>query len=507
VTLSLVSRAPDSIHNWLLLFLVKFRQPLLSSSLIGLFGFLVSWTASWTPSPWLDEAATAHIISYPISDMARLWERTDAVYAPYYVFMHFWIKVVGVTPFTLRLPSLLAVGVGTAAMAITGRTVGGPRAQLLYGLCFALLPRTTAMGIEARPYAMSSMFMALALTAVVKLRLMPSVSKWLLLGVAMVGAVASQFFSALPIVGMVLAAIVQFSARSRVLLIVTSGLSALVCLPLAKVAVSQQNQVSWIGDEAYSLANQALVESWFTSRWSLNPAEGTNVQDLAAVILSVVAGLTVVTALACSRNWPASRLALAATPPLIAILVLWSVSLVDSPVLLGRYLTSSAPFVAMFLAECIMLLRPKAKTVFLPLLLLGSVMVIVGQREPYAKIPANDYAFIASTLQSRADRGDGLLIEPGLGPVDSARNALDLYPKDFSRLVDIARPQREPLSFVFATDPAIADISQSNLPPRIWVVKKNGQISNYEEQLAKRGYIRELPSAGPAHAVSSWYRR
>ena len=83
--------------------------------------------------------------------MVELWKHIDGVFAPYYLFMHFWTKVTGITPFALQVPSLLAVGVGTAAMAATGRAVAGAKSQLFYAACFALLPRVTAMGIDRTP--------------------------------------------------------------------------------------------------------------------------------------------------------------------------------------------------------------------------------------------------------------------------------------------------------------------------------------------------------------------
>ena len=471
-------------------------------------GFLVAFTGSWIPSPWLDEAATAHIISYPISDMAQLWQQTDAVYAPYYVLMHFWVKLTGITPLALRMPSLLAVGVGTAAMAAAGRTMGGHRAQLLYALCFALLPRTAAMGIEARPYAISAMFMAIALLLVVKLRQGTSDFHFVLLGLAMLGAVSAQFFSLLPLVGlMMVAAVILSTRRSRIALLTTATLAGIACLPLGIAAVPQQSQVSWLGDGAYSIADQALVEAWFTSRWGLNPSDGVIPLHYIAVALSVVAGLAVIVALVVGRHLPKQRFALAVIPPAFAVAVLWGVSLVHAPVLLGRYLTSSTPFVAMLIAESLLLLRPYTKPLIASLLVIGCSLLIVSQRQPYAKIPGHDYAFIASALHAKAANGDGLLLEPGLGPVDSARNAIDLYPVEFGRLVDIAQPERPPLSFVFSSDPPVPNLgAMGPLPARIWLVAKSQQDSQYASQLNKLGFKSTSMSSGPLHVVTLWSR-
>jgi hypothetical protein len=341
----------------------------------------------------------------------------------------------------------------------------------------------------------------------VKLRNNTSIWRWTLLGLAMVGAVSAQFFSALPLMGLMLVAVIVIKTKARLPLVITSVLAGIACLPLGMAAISQKSQVSWLGDGPYSIMDQALVEAWFTSRWGLNPAEGMDPLHYLAVALSIIAGLTVVIALISGRPLPKEKLALAFVPPFFAVAVLWGVSLADAPVLLGRYLTSSTPFIAMLLAECLLLLRPYAKQLMASLLAVGCILLIVSQRQPYAKIPSNDYSFIASTLNTQAENADGLLIEPGLGPVDSARNAMKLYPKEFSRLMDIAQPRPEPLTFVFAADPPIVDITQGPIPPRVWLVTKNEQDSNYAAQLAKLGFEQTLTTSGPGHTVGLWVKQ
>lgn len=471
---------------------------------MGILGFLISFCGSWIPSPWLDEAATAHIISYPFVEMAKLFERTDAVFVPYYLAMDAWTSLTGVSPFLLRLPSLLAVGVGTAAMAAAGHTIGGQRTQLMYAACFALLPRVTAMGIEARPYALSAMFMALALLAVVKLRYRRSWGYSLLLGAAMAGTVASQLFSVLAVIGLVCVAFVLGSAKSRLDLMLTAGGAGLVCLPLALSAVPQQKQVSWLSASNYSLADQAMVESWFTSRWNVQPVGQDLPLHYIATVLAILCLFTVVLALVVGRPLPIGNLAIAIVPPAVAVGTLWMISLIQEPLLLGRYLTSATPFIAMLFAESLLMLRPYARRILTTILFVGVVVLIVAQRQDYAKVPGQDYSFIASALHERASDGDGLLFEPGAGPVDSARNAVPLYPEEFARLVDIAQPQRAPLAHVFATDPAIADISTKHLPTHIWLVTKVGQDSHYANQLSRLGFNPVSSSSGPAHEVTLW---
>lgn len=488
--------------------LPAWRKPFWSSVLLGLLGFLVSFAGSWIPSPWLDEAATAHIINYSVSDMAALWQHIDGVFSPYYLFMHFWVKVTGITPFWLRVPSLLSVGVGTAAMAATGRSTAGWKAQVLYGLCFALLPRTTAMGIEARPYAISAMFTALALLAVVKLHQRRSRWYWPLLGLSIVGAVSAHLFAVLPLIGLILVALIIFPKWGRLGLLATSALAGLACLPLATLGLREQQQVAWIAKAPFSIADQALVEAWFTSRVDPNPNGSFLPLHYVALALSIIAALTVVVALVSGRRrLPTVRLALGLVPPLVAVGLLWGDSVLTAPVLMGRYFTSSAPFIAMLLAECIMLLRPYIKLFVAALLAIGCLVLIVSQREPYAKIPWNDYSFIASTIHGQATTGDGLLMEPDAVPTNTARSAIDLYPRDFAPLVDIAQPQKAALNYPISVDPPIVDLStRPSLPHRVWLVTALGQKSNYASQLTGLGFKPTSESSGPGHAVALWVR-
>lgn len=104
---------------------------------LGLVVVVLTLVGAAHVSPWLDEAATANIVSYPTWDMTQLWTASrwwfkgvDVALAPYYLVVHQWVRLVGISPLTLRLPSVIAAGVGTAVMAAVGRRLVGRRGNL-----------------------------------------------------------------------------------------------------------------------------------------------------------------------------------------------------------------------------------------------------------------------------------------------------------------------------------------------------------------------------------------
>ena len=110
-------------------------QSVRGDAVLGLVVVLLTLVGAWRVSPWLDEVATAHVVGYSSRDMASMWQGiptlpsgSDMVHAAYYEVVHWWVDLVGITPFTLRLPSVIAAGVGTMAMA--GETSRSPSARI-----------------------------------------------------------------------------------------------------------------------------------------------------------------------------------------------------------------------------------------------------------------------------------------------------------------------------------------------------------------------------------------
>ncbi len=122
-------------------------------TLIGALTSLVAAVGYWRPSIWTDEAATITSATRSLPELWHMIHNIDAVHGLYYLFMHFWIAVFGGSALSIRLPSLLAVGIAAAGTVVLARRLTSRTVALLAGVAFALLPRVTWAGTEARSTA------------------------------------------------------------------------------------------------------------------------------------------------------------------------------------------------------------------------------------------------------------------------------------------------------------------------------------------------------------------
>ncbi|MGC4803561.1 glycosyltransferase family 39 protein [Micromonospora sp. DT233] len=118
--------------------------------------------------PWRDELATWSAATRPLGALARMAGVIDAASWPYYLLMHGWVRAFGDSPAALRLPSTLAMAATAGLTAVLGARLLGPRAGLLGGLLFAVLPGTSRYAQEARPYAFVALFAVLATLLLVR---------------------------------------------------------------------------------------------------------------------------------------------------------------------------------------------------------------------------------------------------------------------------------------------------------------------------------------------------
>ncbi|CEH00089.1 glycosyltransferase family 39 protein [Propionibacterium freudenreichii] len=489
-------------------------QSVRGDAVLGLVVVLLTLVGAWRVSPWLDEVATAHVVSYSSRDMASMWQGiptlpsgSDMVHAAYYEVVHWWVDLVGITPFTLRLPSVIAAGVGTMAMAGVGRRLVGRRGQLAYAAAYGLLPRTLLMAIEARPYAMSSMFAALALLLVVVYRRRPSWLRWVGLVLAIAAAMLVHLYAALPMAGLVAAAWFFTRGRRRWMLAAAGIVSAALVAPFGVATSRQLGQIGWLASEKYSLIETALVQSWAASRTPPVPEISDRVPDAIAAAMAVVAAILLIAVVVESRGRHLRRLAFALVPVATGVGILWIASLVWTNVLQGRYLTPVAPFFAMALAELAIHAQRRWIRGLVILLMVGSLTLFGFQQRTYAKASTTDYNLMSRVMRQSARAGDGFLIDPIQDWVFSYRGAVSVDPGAFAALIDLAQPTKPPLDFAWAHDPPELNLAaQEWLPPRIWLASWNTKPATYGPQLAELGYHSVYAQSGvpDGHTVTLW---
>ncbi|MER5824711.1 glycosyltransferase family 39 protein, partial [Streptomyces mirabilis] len=123
--------------------------PALLSLALGLWGIRRDGTL------WRDEAVTYDMARRSLPDLWSTLADADAVHGLYYLLMHLLFEVTrGLDPLlVLRLPSVLATAAATGTLALLGHRLAGPRAGLLAGSVFALLPQVQRYAQEGRSYA------------------------------------------------------------------------------------------------------------------------------------------------------------------------------------------------------------------------------------------------------------------------------------------------------------------------------------------------------------------
>jgi mannosyltransferase len=133
------------------------RGRLLDPLAIALLAAVISGAAASRPSLWFDEGATISAsASRSLTELWRLLGHIDAVHGLYYLLMHGWFAVFPPTEFWSRVPSCLAIGAAAAGVVVFSKQFAPRTTAVCAGVVFAVLPRVTWAGIEARSYALTA---------------------------------------------------------------------------------------------------------------------------------------------------------------------------------------------------------------------------------------------------------------------------------------------------------------------------------------------------------------
>lgn len=405
---------------------------------IAVLATLISAAWASKPSLWFDEGATiSAAASRTLPELWRLLSRIDAVHGLYYLLMHGWFAVFPPTEFWSRLPSALAVGAAAAGVTVFTKQFSTRTAAVCAGAIFAILPRTTWAGIEARSYAFvaaAAVWLTVLFVAAVR-RNRPR--WWLCYAPALMLAVLLNLNLLLlvPVYAAMLPLLTEKTSRKSATLwwAVTSAVAIGVMTPFILFAHGQVWQVNWIYPVSWHYAFDIILRQYFDH----------------SIPFAVLAAVLIVAAIV-------ARLAGAPAPrgdmrALLGGCAAWIViptgavvvySAISEPVYYPRYLIFTAPAMAVIMAVCIVTIARRPWPVAAVVLLFAVAAVpnyLFTQRWPYAK-EGWDYSQVADVIGSHAAAGDCLVVDNTVpwrpGPI---RALLATRPAAFRSLIDVER--------------------------------------------------------------------
>ncbi|OBI61671.1 hypothetical protein A5706_16955 [Mycobacterium sp. E796] len=458
------------------------RGRLLDPWAIAVFAAVVSAAWACRPSLWFDEGATISAsASRTLPELWKLLGHIDAVHGLYYLLMHGWFAVFPPTEFWSRAPSALAVGAAAAGVTVfTRRFVPGRATPLCAGAVFAILPRTTWAGMEARSYAFAAaaaIWLTVLLVAAVR-RNRPQL--WVGYALAlMLSILLSLNLFLLVLVYAVLVPLLapKESRRSRLVWwAVSSAVAVGTMTPFLVFAHGQVYQVNWIFPVSWHYAFDISLRQYFD-------------HSVPFAILTAVLLVAAIVAWRRGARGPGDLhvLLVICTAWIVlptALVVIYSA--VVEPIYFPRYLILTTPAVAVVMAVCIVTLARKPWPVAAVVLAFAAAAVpnyLFIQRWPYAK-EGWDYSQVADLISSHAAPGDCLMVDNTVpwrpGPI---RALLATRPAAFRSLIDVERGAYGPkVGWLWDGHVAVwLTTAKINKCPAIWTItNRDGSLPDHQ---------------------------
>lgn len=420
----------------------RVRGGLLDPWLIAVLAVVISGGWASRPSLWFDEAATISAsASRSLPELWRLLTHIDAVHGVYYLLMHGWFTIFPATEFWSRVPSCLAIGAAAAGVTVLTKQlagqVSGRATAVCAGAVFAILPRITWAGIEARSYAFAVAaavwLTVLFVTAVRRnkprmwLCYTPALMLSILLSLNLV-LLAAVHAAVLPLLA------AKGSRKSPVIRWAVSSTVALgLMTPFIVFSHGQVSQVDWIYAASWHYAFDICQRQYFDH----------------SVAFAILSAILIVAAIAARLT--GLRAPLGGMRRLLIICAAWIViptglvviySTINEPIYYPRYLILTTPAAAIVLAACIVTLARKPWPIAGVVLLFAVAALpdyLVTQRGIYAN-DGWDYSPVADVVSAHAAPGDCLMVDNTVnwrpGPI---RALLAARPAAFRSLIDVER--------------------------------------------------------------------
>ena len=210
-------------------------------------------------SLWTDEVVTWSSSTQTIPTIFANSAHIDAMFLPYYLFMHFWFEV-SWSAWWMRLPSLLAGAAAVAALVLLAQRWLPPVWSMLAGLLLALNPLFAFWTIEARPYSAVTLFAVLSTAALVAAVERGGTRLWVRYGVATLCMLLIDLIAGLLLVGQLVGIGVARRLSVWRYMILTLACVAIAATPLAVVSAGETGQISWIPPSTGGTFLSALLD-------------------------------------------------------------------------------------------------------------------------------------------------------------------------------------------------------------------------------------------------------
>ncbi|SNT14791.1 mannosyltransferase [Asanoa hainanensis] len=398
---------------------------------------------------WRDELATWSATGRSPGELWRMLATIDAVTGPYYFFMQGWTRLFGDSAVALRLPSLLAMAGAAALTTVLGTRLFGPRAGLLAGLLFAVVPSTSRYGQEARGYAFAALFAVLATLLLVDAVRRPTGWRFVAYAAALLGLGLCNLVALSLVAGH--AAAVIGARRAAIGFAAAVGGVGLLLLPLVWLGRGQQGlQLGWVptpgpGD-LIGLPGSVLQAQ----------AVGGALVVLAGLGWAVTGG-----------RWP-TVLALSVALP--ALLLFTAAQL--APFWVPRYLLFTVSLLCVLAAGALRRIAPAYALALVVVIAALGAPAQLGLRRTHEwpRSAPVDYPAAVAVIRANAEPGDGIIYEPRAGwrmlDVAVARGMGGSAPRDV--LVARTAVERGELRATECADPA-ACLAQAGAD-RLWLL-------------------------------------
>jgi mannosyltransferase len=416
--------------------------------------------------------------------LAAELSRIDAVHGVYYLFLHVWIRVFGISEFAVRFPSIVAAGLAVTATVLIGREFFGLRTGIVAGAVLIALPGFTVLAIDARSYALTIAAAAWLALLLLRLTAPRPAPRWMW-GLYALGFLAAIWLWVFDVIMIPVHAALLVARRGdrttwhrwlQALVLIVVG-----TLPIAMTTFAQRQQIAFLARRHYLTWHHILVQQWF----------GDAVVAIACWTLIAIAAWVAI------RNTVLRRRIFGVTVWLTGptlLLVLTNVAI--TPIYNARYTAVSLPAVALAVAVgAVALIRALAgrramaalaAAVIAATLLIGAVPKYLAQRGSYGF--GADYRQVSEVIAAQADAGDAVIFDAAAKPSWRPRVAIHLYPGAFDGLVDVG------LDTPFTQRAGIWDTTRPvpelvlSAYPVVWAVEVHGTASTDLHDLTALGY-------------------